>query len=269
MPATMQNIHQDQVAKWLRYGHEPVYERGTVRLREFKKTLPADREVTVFDKKNERWVPLMLSCGRPLKCGEVLPERADLALDDEGRLLSQGEFEQRYMQYLSTFSYTEGSEIGLEPIPFVVNYVKETPDRFSESRGMIEIGFDPKLDQEFKPKQRWGPNGETEEEWLKESQKNSSDIASALQILAQNQAALQEFLMKQAGNVRVEVAPVVTDEPIGMSAEQAAEAVGNPTEETAPCGKRIKRGYLAQHQRFCNSEDCGGVGENTDPPEVA
>lgn len=271
MAAELQNIQEKQVQKWLRYGHEPIYERGTVRLRDFKKTLPPGLDVTVFSKELGTYVPLMLSCGRALKCGEVLPERADLALDDEGHLLSQGEFEQRYEAYLSAFSYPDGSDVNFEPVPYVVNYIKEMPDPWSDSRGMIEIGT-PQDTGDFKPRARFGPNGETEEEWLKESKKNTTDIAAALQVLAQNQALLTEFLTKQAGNVPiidVNAKPVITDEPIGMTAAEASEAVGSPTEETAPCGKRIRKGYLAQHQRFCNSDDCGGDGENTTGPEAA
>lgn len=271
MAATLQNIHQDQVQKWIRYGHEPIYERGTVRLREMRKSIPADLDVTVFDKERGGYFPLILSCGRPLKCGEVLPERADLALDEKGRLLSQGEFEQNYMAYLAAFSYPDGSDINFEPIPYVVNYVKEMPDPWSESRAMIEIGT-PQDTGEFKAKQRFGPNGETEEEWLRDSQKNSQDIAQALSVLAQNQTLLTEFLMKQTGNVPivdVNAKTVVTDEPIGVTAAEAAEAVGGPTEEVAPCGKRIRKGYLAQHKRFCNSDDCDGEGENTTGPEAA
>ena len=141
-----------------------------------------------------------------------------------------------------------------------MNYVKETPDPWSESSGMIEIGT-PQDTGEFKAAKRFGPNGESEEEWLKASTKNSEDVASALSKLTALQEQMATFLMAKQG-----VAPVaaVSDAPIGgMEADAAAVAVGEPTEETAPCGKRIRKGYLAQHQRFCNAEDCGGVGENS------
>lgn len=257
------NIHAQQIAKWQRLGHEPIWERGTVRLRELRHQVPANQPVQVLDKASGEYRPLILSCGRPLLCGEVLPERADLALDNEGRLLSQADFEARYEKYLSAFSYPDGSDINFEPVPNVVNYVKEHPDPYSESRGMIEIGFDPKLNEDFKPKARFGPNGETEEEWLKESQKNTTDIAAALRTLSENQAALTQFLLSQKG------VPVPVEEPAGVSAPQAVEAAGTSTEEVAPCGKKIRKGYLAQHQRFCNSDDCGGEGENSTGPEAA
>lgn len=256
----------NRMAVWMQEGHEPVRGRGTVRLYQFKKSLPKGLEVTVLDRDSGQYRPLMLSCGRPLLCSEVLPERADLALDEEGHLLSQADFEARYGEYLSAFPFPYGSEINSEPVPNVVAWVKETPDPYGESKGMIEIGFDPKLNEDFKPKARFGPNGETEEEWLKESQKNSNDVASALKVLAANQTALTEFLMRQAGEtpVRVEEPPRVEPAPEpAMTAAEAASAVGASNDEVAPCGKKIRRGYLAQHQRFCNSDDCGGPGLNS------
>lgn len=261
------SIQQEQLNKWQRLGHEPMWDRGTVRLREFKRTLPRDLDVTVLDKRTGQYVPFMLPCGRPLKCGEVLPERADLALDDEGHLLSQADFEQRYDIYLAAFVYPSGSDLAFEPVPNVVQYVSEMPDPWSESKGMVTIGT-PRDTGEFVPKARFGPNGETEEEWLKESQKNVGDIASAMSKIVELQTQMAAFLMERNGPVP-NPAPPVIDEPAGMDSAEAVEAVGQSTEEIAPCGKKIRRGYLAQHQRFCNSEDCGGKGENTTGPEAA
>lgn len=261
--AELTNIHQQQVQRWQRHGHDPVWERGTVRLRELKHDVPKNQPVLVHNKDTNEYVPLILSCGRPLLCGEVLPERADLALDAEGRLLSQAEFESNYEQYLSAFSYPDGSDPNFEPVPNVVRFVKEMPDPYGESRGMVEIGFDPHLEREFRPNARFGPNGETEEEWLRESQKNSTDIAAALKVLSENQAALTQFLLSQKG------VSIPVETPAGLTATDAVESAGASTEEVAPCGKKIKRGYLAQHQRFCNSNDCGGTGENSNGPEAA
>ena len=97
------SVQQDQINRWQRNGHEPVWDRGTVRLREFKKSFSRGLEVTVLDKASGQYVPLMLRCGRPLLCSEVLPERADLALDEDGHLLSQADFEQNYHVYLASF----------------------------------------------------------------------------------------------------------------------------------------------------------------------
>jgi len=265
--AELTNIHQQQVQRWQRNGHEPIWQRGTVRLSDLRHDVPKNQPVLVLDKESGEYVPLMLACGRPLLCGEVLPERADLALDKEGRLLSQAEFEANYEKYLDSFSYPDGSDPNFEPVPNVVRFIKETPDPYGESRGMVEIGFDPHLEREFKPSARFGPNGETEEEWLRESQKNSGDIAAALKVLSENQAALTQFLLKQNGaQASAIMAPA---EPAGVTAEEATAAAGDSTEEVAPCGKKIRKGYLAQHQRFCNSDDCGGTGENSHGPEAA
>jgi hypothetical protein len=267
----LKSLAQAQISRWMSNGDEPIRQRGSVRLAKFKKTLPADLEVTVFDKNREAYVPLLLSDGKPLKCGEVLPERADLALDEKGRLLSQSDFEARYDLFLNSFVFPEGSEVGFEPVPFVVNYIKETPDQWSESRGMVEIRYNPRIDEEFKPKKRFGPNGESEEEYLKDQAKSNGDIAAALSILAQNQAALTQFLMQQgAPGVNVPVAAPQQEAPAdGMNAAAAAEAVGVSDREIAPCGKNIKKGFIKQHQRFCNSDECGGKGENTTGPEAA
>lgn len=268
--ADITSMARAQAQRWSDNGDEVIRARGTVRLAQFKKSLPADLVVTVFDKDHNQYVPMLLWDGKPLTCGEVLPERADLALDERGRLLSQADFEARYDAFLASFIFPDGSDVGFEPIPNVVNYVSETPDIYSESNGMIPIRFDPRLNEDFKPKQRFGPNGETEEEWLRESGKNSADIASALQILAQNQAALTQFLMQNQNGTQVPISAPQQDAPaVGMTQTEAAEAAGLPVEEVAPCGAKIKRGYLKQHQRFCNAEDCGGKGENSEGPEAA
>ena len=252
---------ENRVMAWMQEGHEPVRARGTVRLAQYKQTFPKNLPVTVRDAETGEYRPLMLSCGRALMCHEVLPERADLGLDSDGHLLSQADFEARYGDYLSTFPYPYGSEINAEPVPNVVAWIKEMPDPFGESKGMVEIGFDPKLNEDFKPKARFGPNGETEEEWLRESSKNSTDVAAALKTLADNQALLTQFLMKQTGETAV---PVV-EAPAPISSPEATEAAGKSDREIAPCGKDIKRGFLKNHQRFCNADECGGPGENSAP----
>lgn len=260
-----------QAQRWMDNGDEPIRSRGTVRLAQFKKNLPADLVVTVQDKESGQYVPLLLWDGKPLTCGEVLPERADLAIDEKGHLLTQADFEARYDAFLATFIFPDGADVGFEPVPNVVNYISETVDIYSESNGMIPIRFNPRLNEDFKPKQRYGPNGETEEEWLRESGKNSADIAAALQILAQNQAALTQFLMQNQNGTQVPISAPQQEAqaPAGMTPAQAVVAAGESDQEVAPCGAKIKARYLKQHQRFCNSPDCGGPGENTEGPEAA
>lgn len=250
-----QQIHNKQLQKWQRFGHEPVFERGTVRLAGLKKTLPPDLEVTVLDPATNEYVPFILTCGRPLLCGEVLPERADLALDEQGRLLNQAEFRARYEVYLDAFVYVEGSDTGFEPVPNVVNFVKETPDIYSESPGMIEIGFDPKLNEEFKPRQKYGPDGQSEEEYLRDRE-DRSDIAAALKSIADTQRILAEKMQS------LEAPPEEPVEPQGMTAQDAVAATADTKHEEAPCGKRVKAGYVKQHKRKCNDDSCGGDGDN-------
>tara|TARA_R100000808_G_scaffold24467_1_gene56428 strand:+ start:6981 stop:7793 length:813 start_codon:yes stop_codon:yes gene_type:complete len=260
-----QMIHQKQLQKWQMNGHEPVYERGSVRLANFKKSLPDDLEVTVLDPATNDYVPFILTCGRALKCGEVLPERADLALDEKGRLRSQAEFEQAYSVFLDAFVYVEGSDTGFEPVPNVVDFVRQTPDTFSESSGMIEIGFDPKLDEEFKPQRRYGPDGQSEEEYQQE-QANNTDIAAALKSIAETQA----LLAAQLNQVQSAPAPVSAPREqaaaasTGMNAEKAKAATADNDSAEAPCGKKVRKGYVKQHQRFCDADECGGESENAE-----
>ena len=255
-----QQIHQRQLQKWQMNGHEPVYERGSVRLANFKKSLPGDLEVTVLDPATNDYVPFMLTCGRALKCGEVLPERADLALDEKGRLRSQAEFEQAYSVFLDAFGYVEGSDTGVEPVPNVVEFVRQTPDTFSESSGMIEIGFDPKLDEEFKPQRRYGPDGQSEEEYQQE-QADRTDIASALKSIAETQALLAAQL-NQVQSAPPAVQEQAAEPVLGMTAEEAKTATADNDHTQAPCGKKVRAGYVKQHQRFCDADECGGDSEN-------
>ena len=246
-------------------GNEPIYARGTVRLARFKKTFPSDLAATVFDKEAESYAPLILTCGRPLLCSEILPERADLALDEKGHVLSQGEFEQNYKAYLDAFSYPDGTDTNFEPVPNVIHFIKETPDPYGESRGMVEIGWDAQVGKEFNPSQKFGPNGETEEEYKKEQAKQSGDVADALQKLAQNQELLTQFLMNQKGEtpIPVEVPQQEAESEVGIHLEDAVAATSENEYERAPCGKPVRKGYVKQHMRHCKSEGCGDDSVNS------
>lgn len=264
MSAEIQNMHEAQLRRWQIHGHTPVYERGTVRLNGMQKSFPKDLEVTVLDRSTGEYRPLMLTCGRPLKCSEVLPERADLALDEEGHVLTQGEFEQNYSMYLNAFAYPYGSDPNCEPVPNVVDFIRVHPDPYGESRGMVEIGWDAKLNQEFSPKQRFGPNGETEEEWRKAQNQNSNDISAALKILAENQVELTRFLKGEKFEPAPE--PLVGDADPGpepMAVREAVEATAENDHERAPCGKSVRKGYVKQHMRHCKNDGCGDESVNS------
>ena len=105
---------------------------------------------------------------------------------------------------------------------------------------------DPKLDQEFKPQQRFGPNGETEEEYLKEQ-------GGVLETLAKTQQMMAELIGQNQVAVPVESAPA---EPEAVPLEAAPAAAESPDKEQAPCGKAVTKGYMKQHERFCKEPQC-------------
>lgn len=255
----LQYIDPKQLQAWQMQGHEPVYERGVVRLAKYRKSFPKDLEVTVLDPADGQYKPLILSCGRPLLVSECMPERADLALDEEGHLISQGEFAQRYDEYLNTFMYPQGADVSAEPVPNVVDYIKKMQDPWGESAGMVEVGFDAKLDEEFRPKQRFGPNGETEEEWRERQGESNREFAREL---------VREMLAAQRGEasqpeIKPEPEAAPEAESPGLDAAQAAASTSAEGDrEQMPCGVWKKRGYRAQHMRHCNHELCGGPGVN-------
>lgn len=268
MSESIQQIDKAQRDKWAMLGHEPVYARGTVRLASLKKSFPRDLVVTVFDKDAEAYRPLILWDGKPLHAHEILPERADLALDERGRVLSQGEFEQNYALYLDAFVYPPGSDPRLEPVPNVVSFISEEPDKFSESRGMVPIRFNPRLDQEFKPRQRYGPNGETEEEWKREqSRNNGNDLGALVKLLAEalKGNAVNAVPVAEVENSGEEI-PTHVD-PI--TPDEAVAALADNDRELAPCGKAVKKGYTAQHIRHCKNEACGEDSVNSHRNEEA
>ena len=128
---------QKLVMKWTAAGHEVLHDRGTFRHKAFKKDLPRDLVI-----RREGGLPFITHHDHELHAGDVLPERADLALDAEGNVLPQHIFEKRYLEFLNWFDFVEGSDPKAEPIPNVEQYISLTYDMFSESNGMVEIGFD-------------------------------------------------------------------------------------------------------------------------------
>ena len=263
----MPSIHPELLKKWQMMGAEPVFARGTCRLVEFRKTFSSEVPVTVLDKATMSYKPLILSDGAPLMAHEVLPERADLALDEDGHLLAQGEFSQNYERYLDSFIYPAGSNPRDEPVPNVVHFVKEMPDPYTESSGMIEIRFDPKLDQPFRPNQRFGPNGESEEEWKREQSKAAGDTTAILKQLAETQAQLAALIagQKPANNQPAPAEPEPVEIPISaMTTSEAVTATSDDDRELSPCGRRyIRKGYAAQHMRHCDAPECGDGSVNS------
>ena len=127
------------VMRWTVAGHEVVHERATFRHKAYKKDLPPETTIKI------NGAPLLSSQGKSITVGDVLPERADLALDMDGNVLPSHEFEKRYREFLNWFTYVEGSDPGAEPIPDAAVYVCQVPDSFSESPGMVEACWDARV----------------------------------------------------------------------------------------------------------------------------
>ncbi|TDI71845.1 MAG: hypothetical protein E2O85_01530 [Bacteroidetes bacterium] len=256
MEIESQKIEKENVDNWtINPAYEIVPERGVVRLVKYKKEFSDDVMVL------RDGVPFILkNSGRPLKANEVMRERADLALDKDGNLLPQGEFQMRYMEWLGAFVYPEGTELALEPVPEVSAYVSECQDTFSESTGWIEIGFDPKLNEEWEPSKKFDTEGRDRDEVERDakSDMNTKIMEALVSKLSPEQAA---ELITEAVGVEIPVVGETVAEPVNV-----ATHVQKPAKEllTAPCGKPCKgKAGLSAHTRFCKHELCGGDSENS------
>jgi len=171
--------------KWQAAGHEVIYERAAFRHAGFKKDFEPDTVVRIGD------APILMRAdGQPLKVSECLPERADLALDMDGKLLPQHEFEKRYLEYLDWFSFIEGSDPKAEPIPHVENYIKMVPDTFSESNGLVEAHFDARKPPEEERTHHYDPIADKEVEIQRET--NTVLMESIKELLAERKNAPEE-----------------------------------------------------------------------------
>lgn len=251
MATQVESMARAQRDKWEILGCKPIWERGTVRLPQLMKVFPADLVVTVRDRKTNEYKPFMLRSGRPLRASEILPERADLALDEKGRLLDQMEFEQNYMAYLDSFVMAPGSEIQNEPIPNVARYVNAKVDPWGESRGTVEIDFEPDFDRQFVPKKLIDANGNDAE-------------------LTDMKALLAELTKRQIGQNQIDADHAPKAEAVeGVKLSEIAKSATPDDRERMPCGAWKKKGYMAQHMRHCNHELCGGPGVNVTDKDAA
>jgi len=168
--------NQDLVMRWMAAGHEVVHERSTFRHKAYKKEFDKHTPVT------QDGAQLIMSNGHALVAGDILPERADLALDMDGCVLPQHEFEKRYREYLNWFTMVEGSDPSAEYVPNAVQYISQTPDTFSESPGMVEIGFDASKPAEEERTHRYDP----ERDEMVEVMKTQGDaLAKTVEALTQ------------------------------------------------------------------------------------
>lgn len=139
--------------RWQTAGHEFIAERHVYRHRAYRKSFSPDAVVKADG------VPLIFG-GSVIKVSSLLPERADLALDMDGNLLSQNEFERRYQDWLQWFSWHEATDLSAEPVPDVLDFVTKTPDVFNESRGLIPINYDARKPAEELPTHRYDPTAD-------------------------------------------------------------------------------------------------------------
>ena len=137
--------------KWQAADHTVIHSRGTFRHKAYKKDL--DPELVI----KRDGVPFMTSNGHTLTFKDLLPERADLCLDMDGNVLPQHEFEKRYREFMNWFNFVEGSDPGAEHIPNAEQWICQTPDTFSESPGMVEIGFDARKPAEEERTHKYDP----------------------------------------------------------------------------------------------------------------
>ena len=120
-------------------GHDIVWERSTFRHRDFKKDLDPETPITVREG-GER-VPLLTNYGAAVTASMILPEKLDLAVDADGVLFSQEEFEKRYRAFIMV-TLPDFCDLQNEPVPNASVWLLKIEDPFGESRGSVSIGFD-------------------------------------------------------------------------------------------------------------------------------
>lgn len=257
MEVEAQQIAKSNIDRWtIDPQFEIVPERGLVRLTKYKKDFADD----VIVKRDG--VPFLLKySGRALHANEVLRERADLALDQDGNLLGQGDFQARYVEWLDAFTYPEGHETALDPIPEVGAYVSERQDTFSESSGYIAIDFDPRKDSEWEPSEKFDTEGREIQDETVSGALNAMLLKALADKLSPEQAAeiLEEGL---AGAARTDAAVEISEKvEVKKNVKQTV---------LAPCGKGCKgNAGMKAHMRHCKHELCGGTSVNTKPKDEA
>lgn len=234
-------IDPAQVSRWQMMGAEPVYERGTVRLAQYRKNFSPDVVVKIRDRKTGELSPYLLRSGRPLRAVEALPERADLCLDEDGVLVDQAEFSERWRVYLESFHVESIDSMAHEPVPNVARFINAKMDEWGESKGVVEIDFDPHVNGEFEPKHLFDGDREIPVEEFRKS--------------VAKQDKLEELLLKLGDRV-VGDDSAAPENVISVEEQQAASEPAD--REAAPCGKYVKKGYVAQHVNHCKSPACGG-----------
>lgn len=145
---------QKLMLRVLASGHEFIPERRLYRHKSFKKSFPKGTLIKVDG------VPLITPFGNTVTTDEVFPERADLCLDSDGNVLPPHTFAERYKQWLSFFKMVENTDINAEPIPDPTEWVVQQFDEYSESGGLVTIGYDAKKPAEVEATHLYDPRND-------------------------------------------------------------------------------------------------------------
>ena len=161
-------------------GHEIIPARRTYRHAGFKQDFHPDTIVGVRGPDGTK-TPLLNSFGGQITVGEILPERADLALDETGCIVPQSLFEERWVAFLdNTMLYGDPK---MEPIPDVEKWVRMIPDKFSEGPGYIEVGFDAQKPAEMEATHVYDPGKNEIIDKLNEQGETQVVVAEAIKTL--------------------------------------------------------------------------------------
>lgn len=197
---------QNLVNRWNAAGHTIVYERGTYRHKAYIKEFPP--ETVIQRDMDGKSIPYLTSTGHTLTYGDVLPERADLCLDQEAKMVPKHVFEKRYEEFIKWFNYIQGAELDSVYVPDHDKWISQIPDPFSESPGSVEAGWDARkpAPPESERTERYDPRLDKMIEIQQEDRKRS-DLTTE---------ALVKFLEESKSTPQTEIAvvtPVAATEP--------------------------------------------------------
>lgn len=268
-------MNQQQIGHIVARGHKPHPDRGTYTHSIYSQEvsgLSPDHEITQNGEPVK--VPLL---GRTLRVKDILPERLALGVDESGEILHQNDFHERYIDYLRGFP--SNRDPMKEPVPNVKNFLLKQldPARPPENGRAfyVDLGFDASRDTEAKQTGEWHPDGVSMDDWRKKNPELAAEIFGK-NVNERDAKAAILFQMNADGDIsdavfkkrlaelyedKKESAKVSepVDEPVAAKAEAA------PAEqETAPCGKSVRAGFIKQHKNFCKKPECAksdeGVG---------
>lgn len=170
-------------------GHTVIHDRYTFRHRAFKHDFHPETIIKVRDESGVS-VPLLNSWGQTVTVGDVYPERADLCLDENGCVVDQSTFEDRYLAWLEV-TLPDFCDPRNEAIPDPAQWVLKIRDPFSESPGPVEVGFDARKPAEQEATHMYNPQTDEMIERIASNQEQQSEaLVAAL-------AGLKELMEKR------------------------------------------------------------------------